>query len=500
MIDNPFMLGPVLLPLVGAVLSLLLAGNNRLQRYVGLLAAALAFSSALMLLAFNLEVGPQIYRLGGWDPPYGIVLVADKLSALFVTMAAAVMLGGVLYALHCRDKCVSYPTFIPLFLCMEAGLNGAFLTGDLFTLFVFIELMVLSSVTLVAISDDRLGLEAAIKYLLISGMGSLFLLIGIGALYASLGTLNMAHIGLLLSSGERPILTHAAAIMLMCAFLLKSAVFPFHFWQPDFHTTAPTPVGSMLSSVVVKVGIYGIIRMITLFFIEEAAIIQNWLLLLGIVGIFFGSLTAMRTYHGKRLLAYSTLGQIGFILVGLGWGTPLALAAAIIYTVNHAFIKSALLMVMGLVSSRTVEKTAGFDKINGIGKKIPALIGVLWFVGGMGLAGIPPLNGFISKLTLVQSGIDVQNWLPLGLAIGAGILSMLYVMRTWQSVFQMAPTEHTAAVKTEGDSPLAPLMLIGVCLFLGLNAQPLVEITRLIIVELGDPQIYINAVRLFGGG
>lgn len=489
---NILVLGTVFLPLGGAAAGLLLARNRRLQHWLGLAAGVGAWLCSLGVLAANLESGPQIYRLGGWPTPFGIVLAADLLSALFAVMSTTVVAAGILYALGCKDKVVSVPTFMPLFLCMGAGLNGALYTGDIFSLFVFIELMVIASVILVAISDNRLGLEAAIKYLLISSMGTLFLLIGIGALYATFGTLTMADIGRLLAGGDRPLLAQAAAVMLMCAFLLKSAVFPFHFWQPDFHTTAPTPVHSVLSSVVVKVGIYGLIRLITLMFTAEAPLVQNLLLVLGVIGIFFGSLGALRTYDAKRLLAYSTFGQIGFILVGIGWGTPLALAGALVYAVNHSFIKSALLMITGAISSRTTGKTSRLSEIGGVGHKLAYTSG-LYFLGGMALAGVPPLNGFISKVALIQGGIGAEGWLVLGLAVGAGMITLLYMTRTWQLIFQQKPDEHTKT-KSTGDSQLAPSLLIALCIGLGLFATPLIDLANRVVVQLGDPQIYIRAV------
>ncbi|MGB1287834.1 MAG: complex I subunit 5 family protein, partial [Aggregatilineales bacterium] len=397
------------------------------------------------------------------------------------------------------------PAFVPLFLGMETGLLGAMYTGDLFSFFVFMELMVLSSVSLTAISDDRYGLEAALKYLLLSGMGTVFLLLGITAMYTTFGTLNMADMAQQLATGDRPLLARAAAFMLTSAFLLKSAVFPFHFWQPDFHTTAPTPVSAMLSSVVVKVGIYGIIRMLTLLFTQEAAQLESILVFLGIVGIFYGSLSALRTHNGKRLLAYSTIGQVGFILVAMGWGSDLALVAAIVYAFNHAFIKSALLMIMGLVASRTSPKTLELEKIRGAGRKMPAIIGVLWFVGGMSLSGLPPLNGFISKLTVVRSGVLVQDWLPLFLAVFAGIMTSMYMFGTWQHVFQQKNlrleevTNAPIKIKSEGDSPFAPLILIMVCVALGLYARPLISLAEQAVIQIGDPSIYINAVGLGGG-
>lgn len=490
--QSSILLVPLMSHLTLAALGLLLSRNRTLQHAAGLLAGLLAWLSSLYILTVAMRGDVLTYRLGGWQPLFGIVLTADLLSALFLVMATTVLLTGIIYTLGCRDKCVAYPAFMPLFLCMGAGLNGALLTGDLFNMFVFIELMVVASVTLVAISDNRLGLEAAIKYLFISAMGSLFLLVGIAALYASFGALNMAEIARLLSAGQRPLLAQTAAVMLMCAFLLKSAVFPFHFWQPDFHTTAPTPVSAMLSSVVVKVGVYGLIRLTTLFFIAEAALIQNLLLILGLIGVFFGSLGALRTYDAKRMLAYSTFGQIGFILVAIGLGSGPALVAALVYTFNHAFIKSALLMIAGAIASRTPQKTSRLADLGGIGKNMP-LTGALYLIGGLALAGVPPLNGFISKLALALSAVQAQRWVVLGLVVSAGVITLLYTVRTWQWLFQRSPAPETQ-IKPYGDSLLAPAILVGLCLLLGLFATPLVDLANQAVGQLGSPAEYIQAV------
>lgn len=494
--NNILVLGPIIIPLISVPLCLLFSRNNRWQRYIGLLAVFLAWVCGLIVLSQVYAEGvPQIYRLGNWQPPYGIVLVADTLSGLFMVMASTVVMVCVLYVTTCHDKSMTYPAFMPILMCMIAGLHGAFYTGDIFTLFVFIELMVMASVILVAISDNRLGLEAAIKYLLISAMGTLFLLIGIAAVYATFGTLNMADVARLLQSDERPVLAQASAVMLMCAFLLKSAVFPFHFWQPDFHTTAPTPLSALLSSVVVKVGVYGLLRLTTLLFVEEAPQIQNLLVILGIVGVFFGSLCALRTHDAKRILAYSTFGQIGFILIAIGWGTELSLAAAIIYTVNHAFVKSSLLLLIGAVASRTKAKTAALRDLGGVGHGMTGISG-LYFLGGLALAGVPPLNGFISKLALIKGGLEAESWTVLGLAVGGGLITLVYMIRTWQLIFQQAPDSKTAPLKSqgEGDSVLAPALLIGLCVVLGLYAVPLVEAANRTVVAIGDPSIYISAV------
>lgn len=495
--NNIYIFAIVFIPFLAAILNLLLSGYNRAQRWVGLVAGILTWGSSVIVLLEVIAFGPQTYRLGDYVPPFGIVLVADLMAAIFTVMGTTVMMAGLIYLVHSREYCVRFPAFVSLFLFMEVGLNGSFLTGDLFTFFVFIELMVLSSVAAVAVSDDQFGLEAAIKYVFISGMGTLFLLLGIGAMYTTFGTLNLAHMGLLLATEGRPLLAQSAGVMLVAAFLLKSAVFPFHFWQPDFHTTAPTAVHGVLSSVVVKVGIYMVIRVMTLLFTEEADLLQNLLLLLGIIGIFFGSFGALRTYNGKRMLAYSTIGQVGFILVALGWGTPLALTAAIIYIFNHAFIKSALLMTMGAVASYSAEHSVDFKDLRGAGREMPAILSVLWFLGAMSLAGLPPLNGFISKLSIVRGGVDAGTWLTLGLAVASGMLTLTYMFRAWQYIFQTKNPDLKLTILKEGDGWLAPALLIGICILLGFYARPLIVLAEQAVINISNPEIYINAVNLF---
>lgn len=501
--NNLLVLSPVLLPLIGAIIALIFFNYNKAQRYVAVVTTLITAIGSGFLLYENWHIATyqpdhlavQVYQLGGWMPPYGIILVADLLTSLFVVMATIVVFSGAVYIVSCQDKSVKRSAFVPLFLLMGTGLNGAFLTGDFFTMFIFIELMVMSSVVLTSISDDQLGLEAAIKYLLMSAMGTLFLLIGIAAIYASFGTLNMADVAMLLETGERPLLAVASGVMLVSAFLLKSAVVPFHFWQPDFHTTAPTPISSLLSSVVVKVGIYGIIRIVTLLFTVEAPTINNVLIVLGIFGIFFGSFSALRTYHIKRMLAYSTLGQVGFILVGIGWGSELALVGAVIYAFNHALVKASLLQLSGVVMSYTTYKVGDFAYLTGVGKKL-RVAAFLYLVGALALAGIPPLNGFISKVALVRGGVDSEQWVTLGLVVGGGILTLLYMTRAYVLIFQTKRNADSAQMKdpAKGDSVLAPMILLTLAILIGLYARPLVEISEMAVAQMMDTSQYINAV------
>lgn len=499
--NNWLVLTPVLTHMLAGIAALFLWRFNHAQRLLGVFSGALAALFTIALAIAVAQDGPQVYRLGGWQPPYGIALAIDGLSVFFLAMVAIVMFAAMIYTWQCADKGMKRNSYMPLALMQAAALNGAFLTGDIFTFFVFMELLVITSVILVAGSDNPDGIEAATKYLLISACGTLFLLVGIAMIYGSFGTLNMADIARLSAETGGTNLTNASAVVLMCAFLLKGAVFPFHFWQPDFHTTAPAPQSALLSSVVVKVGVYGLLRLITLLFPGSAPTLRLVLIVLGLIGIGFGGVTALRTHNVKRVLAYSTLAQIGFMLLAIGWGTPLALAAALIYAFNHALIKSALLMLAGLVASRTTTKTSSLADSHGVGHGMP-WVSLLFFVGGLALAGIPPLNGFVSKLAIVQSGVDVaqsgdlNSWVWLGLAVAGGVLTLLYVTNTWQNVFQKAPDDRTAKLKPEGegDSWLAPALLISACVALGLFAAPLVDAAQSIAMQITQPALYISAV------
>jgi multicomponent Na+:H+ antiporter subunit D len=484
---------PIFIPLTGAVIGLLLRTHHRLQSWVtfGSILVSLAFSLALLYRVW--ETGsPLVFQLGGYPAPFGISLVGDLLSATMVVMSQIVLAAGILYALDSKDQVTQYPTFYPLFLMLATGLTGGMLTGDLFNLFVFTELLVISAAILTAISDDKLGTEAAYKYFYISLMAAFFLLIGTGLLYTSYGTLNMAQLAQLISLDEQQTLVPAAVVFILAFFMVKSAVIPFHFWQPDFHTAAPTPVHAVLSSVVVKLGIYGFFRMTTLLFTDYAAGIQSLLVFLGVAGIFFGGLGATGTYDAKRMLAYSTLGQLGFILVAIGWGTPLALMAAIVYAFNHSLLKAAMLMLAGSVASRAPVKTAAFSAITGLGKTVP-LAGILFLLGSMGLAGIPPTNGFISKLALFNSGIQAQAYLPLGLLALASIITVVYTSRAFQKIW-WEPLPESVHPKKYGDRLIAPVILISLCLLLGVWGEPLLQLAAATVDWMGQPAEYIRAV------
>jgi multicomponent Na+:H+ antiporter subunit D len=491
--DHYLVLLPILIPLAAAAIALLLRRHRRLQAGWSLVAMLSSLVASLLLLARVWDSGqPLVFQSGGWPAPMGISLVADLLAATLALMSQIVLALGIVYALGSKDKVVTYPGFHPLFLTLAAGLTGAFLTGDLFNLFVFAELLVFSGTILTAISDDRYGTEAAYKYFYMSLMASAFLLLAVGSLYVSYGTLNMADLARSIAANPDAPLLPAAIAFLFATFMIKSAVFPFHFWQPDFHTASPTAVSAMLSSVVVKLGVYGFIRMTTLLFAGQAEPIRGLLVILGIAGVVYGGLGAVGTHNAKRMLAYSTLAQVGFILVAIGWATPLALAAAIIFAFNHSLAKAAMLMLAGALASRAPVKTAAFEVLTGLGRSVP-VAGFLFLVGGLALVGIPPTNGFVNKMVLFRSGIEAEQYASLAALAVASVLTLVYVVRAFQRIWWQ-PLAGGVQVKAGGDRLLAPGILILAVLVLGLWAEPLVSLAQATAAWLVEPQVYIMAV------
>jgi multicomponent Na+:H+ antiporter subunit D len=473
---------PILIPLTAAAVALLVRRWPGVQRAWAFGALVTSLGASGWLLASVWTTGePLRFQLGAWPAPFGIALTGDLLGATMAVMSQFVITACALYALRSHDQVVTYPGFWPLVLTLTTGLTGGMLTGDLFNLFVFAELLVISGAALTAISDDRGGVEAALKYFYISTVAGVFLLIACGCLYISYGTLNMADLTARIAAAPDQPLTGVALAFLIAFFLVKCAGVPFHFWQPDFHTTAPTPISALLSSVVVKIGVYGFIRLTTQWYAGEAAVLQPLLISLGVIGLFFGGLGAVGTHNAKRMLAYSTLGQIGYILIAIGWGSPLALAAAIVFAVNHALLKAAMLMLAGYLASRAPFKTASFSVLTGLGKYAP-LAGGLFLLGGLGLAGIPPMNGFVSKLMVFQSGVAVGDWLVLALAGLGSLVSLVYVARAFQRIW-FEPAAEGAKAKP-GDSLAAPALLISLSLALGLYAEPMLALAQRTAAEL----------------
>ncbi|MBI4497359.1 MAG: hypothetical protein HY689_05620 [Chloroflexi bacterium] len=485
---------PIVLPLAGAIPAALLAA--RAGAWVGLVTTVLTLAASAAVLAASVG-GPQVYWVGGWAPPHGIALVADRFSAALALTTAAVAAASALHTLVSGEAVAHRRLYHPLFLLLLTALGGVFLTGDLFNLYVFMEIVIISSFALVALADRPVSAEVTFKYAVLSALGSLLLLVSVALVYAGVGTLNMADIAQRVRNAAAPPFWPIVAALMLAAFLLKGAIFPFHFWQPDAHAAAPSPVSAMLSGIMVKIGFYGIVRMETLIFPDAPVLLV--LAPLGGASAVFGGLAALANPNLKRLLAYSTIANMGFILLALGWGGPAGMAAAMVNAVNHALLKASLFLSGGYVTERLGEQA--LPRLGGLAHLTPG--GTLAFgLGALALAGLPPLSGFLSKLTLFQAGLAAGDPALLAVAVGASGLGIAYSLRAFVLAYwgETPPwaVERWARRAAHRGTLAAPLLLVFLVVALGIWPGPFMGLAAAAAAELGQPDIYITAV-LEGG-
>lgn len=393
------------------------------SRWKGWLADVLGNLTTLYLLAaaiglyfirpFNNMI---VYKMGGWKPPFGINLVLDGLSHFLLLTVCLIAFMATLYSIAYMKQYTAKGKYYSLFLLMLAGMNGVVLTGDLFNLYVFLEIAAVASYALVAFGTEAEELEASFKYLVMGAVASAFILIGIGIIYSLTGTLNMADAARLLSSAALTVKMFVAALFIM-GFGLKAALVPFHAWLPDAHPSAPAPISAMLSGVLIKaLGVYALIR---IFFnvIGFSSQLSYILMMLGTASMLVGVLLAIGQWDFKRLLAYHSISQIGYVVLGVGLATPLGVLGGLFHLFNHALFKSLLFLNAG-----AVEYTLGtrqLQEMGGLSRKMP-VTSATSLAASMSIAGIPPFNGFWSKLFIIIACIQAGRlWFALAAVIGS---------------------------------------------------------------------------------
>lgn len=480
---------PILLPLASAIGCTALLRWRRLQLVASLLGGVATAAAAVALLFAVRGSGTQVHAMGGWAPPFGIVLVGDLLSAPLVALASSIAVCCLLYAGGSLEAREARAGFHPLFHFLLMGINGAFLTGDIFNLFVFFEVLLLASYSLVAYGGTGVQLEATLKYATLNLVASTVFLVAVGALYGIAGTLNMAHLPARLgAAGPRPLLL-AVLFLFVIVFGTKAAAFPLHFWLPDAHSSAPTPISAMLSGVLIKVGAYATLRVLSLVFggLQEAA--RPVLLGVAAITMVVGALGALAQRDVKRLLAYSSISQMGYIVLGLGLFTPRALEGALLFILNHALGKALLFLAAGLAIHAA--GTRDMRAMGGLRSHLPAT-SAAFFVGVLAVSGVPPLPGFFAKLGILQGALAAGRPDLAALAVGTSLATMLYLFRAWQWMFWGTP--RSAAHRPPAPMRLAVLalasLLVGTTLALGGVSAFLADAAG----EVQRPEGYVAAV------
>ncbi|MGW1344404.1 Na+/H+ antiporter subunit D [Kribbella sp. NPDC002412] len=446
---------PVILPLLGAGLTLLLSRRPGLQRAVSTTVLAIVVAVAATLMYQADRHGPQTTWIGAWKEPLGISLVADRLASLMLLVSAVVTLAVLVYSIGQGmtgdERDTPLTIYHPTYLVLTAGVSNAFLAGDLFNLFVSFEILLFASYVLLTLGGTRARIRAGTIYVVVNMLSSMLFLISLAAIYAATGSLNLAQLAGRLSDLP-PSVGLVLQLLLLTTFSIKAAVFPLSFWLPDSYPTAPAPVTAVFAGLLTKVGVYAIIRTQTLLFPDSP--LTDLLLWAALLTLVIGILGAVAQSELKRMLSFTLVSHIGYMVFGVALGTIAGYSGAIFYVAHHITIQTALFLVLGLVERRA--GSTSLIKLGGLARLAP-LLAVLYFVPAMNLAGIPPMSGFLGKVGLTEAGLRVGT--PLAYSVvAAGMLTSLLtlyaVAKSWNLAFWRTPAEaHQMALElSEADA------------------------------------------------
>ncbi len=485
----------IALPLLAAFLMPLLAKVNReLVRIIpGVVLTYLLFVSVVLMQRVTETGQPIIETLAGWQAPWGINLVFSQFTGFLVSLM--VFMATLIWIFSYRFKKVDNEPALKyyiLFMMLVTGSVGVVLTGDIFNMFVFMEITAIASYSLTSFYRDRDGAEAGFKYLLIGSLASTFMLLAILLLYTQVGTLNMAMIA------ERmhtvPVGMKVTILILFLTGLgIEAEMFPLNGWAPDAYSQAPSPVGATFAALVVKAGVYSLIRVIfTLFDIQGA---YQYLIIMGIITLIIAEFAAMKQTNLKRMLAYSSIGQMGFVLIAFGIGTKEAVFGALFLMFNHAIIKSLLFMSGSFFVYNSTSKD--INGMSGIGKKFPYM-GFLFSIGAFAIVGLPPFSGFWSKLYILIAAADESMLALVAIILLVSIVEIVYYFRVVAKLYFGKPTDKEVVHKPTFGGYFSMTVLAVVILLVGFYPDIITGFIHRAADTLLDKGAYISNVLSMG--
>ena len=487
---------PIVLPVLGAGLAILAGRWKAVQRAIGLSTLTVTTAIAIVLLVYVDHHGPLVLQAGDWPAPVGITLVADRLATIMLTIGCLMLLTVHVYAIGQPGAERHHVGFTSVYMILAAGVSGAFLTGDLFNLFVSFEMMLTASYVLLTLGGRREQVRAGMTYVVISLLASTLFITALAFIYSATGTVNMADLAV--KFADLPTgLRQAFAVLLVVVFGVKAGMFPLFSWLPDSYPTAPGPVTAVFAGLLTKVGIYALIRSETLFFPADSrptAVLLTAAALTMLVGI----LGAIAQDDLKRVLSFNLVSHIGYMVMGLALFSVTGLAGAIFYTVHHIVTMTTLFLVGGLI-----EYLGGSTRMSQLGAMVRTapIAAVLFLVPALSLAGVPPLSGFVPKLALAQAGFASRQNAVVAVSLLVSLLTLFAVMKIWIGVFWSPAAETPSGTVHPGGRVGGPPLMIastGFVFVLGLAvavaAGPLYGLCERAATDLLAPGGYIDAV------
>ena len=483
----------IVIPLAGVALSVIFARVRSVQRFVSLASVLGALVASVLVLAEVRDGDVVAVHVGGWSAQVGITLVADLMSAMFLVVSLAVVLVVLVFAIGQRGTEVDSPIFHPVYLALAAGVSLAFLTGDLFNLFVAFEMMLISSYVLLTLGAKRDQLLVGKTYVVINLLASTLFITAIGFVYAATGSVNLAE----LSNRFADLPDEAAmalGMLLLVVFGIKAAIFPLFFWLPDSYPTAPISITAVFAGLLTKVGVYAMIRTNTLFGLED---LSSVILVVAALTMVIGVLGAIAQNDVKRILSFHIISQIGYMMMGLGLFTVAGLAGAILFIIHQIPVKASLFLVGGLIEQR--EGTSRLKHVGGLLHSAP-VIAVLFLLAGLSLAGLPPFSGFVAKLALVEAGVGREAMGIVAISLIVSVLTLFSVTKIWAGVFWGAPEDAPEARTVRPGAVSVPITTaaaaaaVAITLGIALAAGTIYDWSSVAAADLLQPAKYLEAV------
>jgi len=499
--DNLLVLAPVLWPLAIAIIVTVFWFRRTVQSTLNLFGSTGLLLIGILLVRTVYVEGIQAVQVGNWPAPFGITIVVDMFSAIMVVLTGLVAFVMAVYSIASIDKRRKQFGYYSLVNTLYMGVCGAFVTGDIFNMYVWYEVMLISSFVLLTLGGETRQIEGTFKYVTINLISSAIFLVGVGFLYGMTGTLNMADLSVKIAQVENQGLVTVVAMLFLLAMGIKAAVFPMFFWLPASYHTPPIAVTAIFAGLLSKVGVYSLIRVFTLIFVGNIGYTHTLILIIAGFTMVVGVLSAVAQYEMRRLLSMHIISQIGYMIMGLAIFTPLAIAGSILHIAHNMIVKTNLLLVSGVISK--LRGTFHLKILGGISNAYP-LLGVLFMIPALSLAGLPPLSGFWSKLLMIKAGFEAQQYVIIAVALCVSLLTLFSMMKIWNYAFWKDAPPCKDATQAVPETSLfsfpnfllvVPMLILTLAtIAIGFFPEPFFLAVERAASELLNPQDYINVV------
>jgi multicomponent Na+:H+ antiporter subunit D len=487
---------PIVVPFLTAVASLVAGRRWRVRHAISLTGSVVHFAIVLLLLVGVADRGILVAQMGNWPAPFGITLVADRLSAMLTAITGFVGLCAVVYARSDIPGPLQKGSFHAFLQVLVGAICGAFLAGDLFNLYVWFEVMLMASFALLVLGQTRAQLDGGVKYVAINLVATLLFLSGVGLLYGLTGTLNLADLHLKVAAvGDQGLVLLVSGLFLM-AFGIKAALFPMFFWLPAAYHTPPVTVTAVFAGLLTKVGVYALLRLYTLVFVTDTAFTHTLLLVLALMTMVTGVLGAAAQGDVRRILSFHIISQVGYMVLGLALFTPLAIGGAVFYLLHHIVVKANLFFVSGVM-----KRLGGSFELAHLGGffRSRRVLTLAFFIPAFSLAGFPPLSGFWAKMALIRASLEVDMPLVAAVAAAVGLMTVYSMTKIWNEAFWKPSAVPVGDPPAESPSPLfwllAPVVAMAlITVALGVWPEPFMGYALMAAEDLTTPERYVRAV------